>query len=140
MSWRSIAWATARCASLAKGIWGPPADKAECIRVLKRFPELGVNFIDTADSYGPDVSEPLIREALHPYKGLVIATKGGLTRPGPDQWVAERPARISDQTGACQPEAARAWNASICGSCIGSIRRCRVRNSSARSKSCSTKA
>jgi pyridoxine 4-dehydrogenase len=68
------------------GIWGPPKDRAEAIRVLKRVPELGVNFIDTADSYGPDVSEQLIREALHPYKGLVIATKGGLTRSGPDAW------------------------------------------------------
>ena len=69
-----------------KGVWGDPADRAECIRTLKRLPELGVNFIDTADSYGPDVSKPLIREALHPYKGLVIATKGGLTRTGPDKW------------------------------------------------------
>jgi pyridoxine 4-dehydrogenase len=70
-----------------KGVWGDPADRAECLRTLKRLPDLGVNFIDTADSYGPDVSEPLIREALHPYKGLVIATKGGLTRTGPDKWV-----------------------------------------------------
>ncbi len=70
-----------------EGIWGAPSDKAEAVRVLKRLPELGVNFIDTADSYGPDVSEQLLREALHPYKGLVVATKGGLTRPGPDQWV-----------------------------------------------------
>lgn len=70
-----------------EGIWGPPADKAEALRVLKRLPELGVNFIDTADSYGPDVSEQLLREALHPYQGLVVATKGGLTRPGPDRWV-----------------------------------------------------
>ena len=70
-----------------KGIWGPPADKDEAIRVLKRAVELGVNFIDTADSYGPHVSENLIAEALHPYAdGLVIATKGGLTRTGPDQW------------------------------------------------------
>jgi len=70
-----------------KGIWGPPSDKAEAIRVLKRAIELGVNFIDTADSYGPYVSEELIAEALHPYPaGLVIATKGGLTRTGPDQW------------------------------------------------------
>jgi aryl-alcohol dehydrogenase-like predicted oxidoreductase len=69
------------------GIWGPPADHDEAIRTLRRLPELGVNFIDTADSYGPDVSEWLIREALHPYpKGLVIATKGGLTRSGPDTW------------------------------------------------------
>lgn len=70
-----------------KGIWGPPADKPEALRVLKRLPELGVNFIDTANSYGPNVSEELLREALHPYKGLVVATKAGLTRPGPDQWV-----------------------------------------------------
>ena len=70
-----------------RGIWGEPRDRAEALRVLKRLPELGVNFIDTADSYGPDVSEKLICEALHPYRGLLIATKGGLTRPGPDQWV-----------------------------------------------------
>ncbi|MQR99982.1 aldo/keto reductase [Gluconobacter aidae] len=70
-----------------KGIWGPPADHDEAIRTLKRLPELGVNFIDTSDAYGPDVSEWLIKEALHPYpKGLVIATKGGLTRSGPDIW------------------------------------------------------
>ncbi|TDX01198.1 aldo/keto reductase [Dinghuibacter silviterrae] len=70
-----------------KGIWGPPRDKAEALRVLQRAVELGVDFIDTADSYGPHVSEELIAEALHPYKkGLVIATKGGLTRPGPDVW------------------------------------------------------
>ncbi|MFC5441643.1 aldo/keto reductase [Rhodanobacter ginsenosidimutans] len=69
-----------------KGIWGPPADKAECLRTLRRLPELGVNFIDTADSYGPDVSEGLIREALHPYPGMLVATKAGLTRSGPDQW------------------------------------------------------
>ncbi|MFT8990411.1 MAG: aldo/keto reductase [Gluconobacter albidus] len=69
------------------GIWGRPADHDEAIHTLKRLPELGVNFIDTADSYGPDVSEWLIREALHPYpKDLVIATKGGLTRSGPDIW------------------------------------------------------
>jgi len=70
-----------------KGIWGPPKDHNEAIRVLKRAVELGVNFIDTADSYGPYVSEELIAEALHPYPtGLVIATKGGLMRTGPDQW------------------------------------------------------
>jgi aryl-alcohol dehydrogenase-like predicted oxidoreductase len=70
-----------------KGIWGQPADKEEAIKVLKRAVELGVNFIDTADSYGPHVSEELIAEALHPYPAdLVIATKGGLTRGGPDQW------------------------------------------------------
>ena len=70
-----------------EGIWGPPKDRAEAVRVLKRAVELGVNFIDTADSYGPHVSEELIAEALYPYaKGLVIATKGGLTRTGPNQW------------------------------------------------------
>jgi pyridoxine 4-dehydrogenase len=70
-----------------KGVWGPPADHDECIRVLRRAVELGVNFIDTANSYGPYVSEELIREALHPYAdGLVIATKAGLVRTGPDEW------------------------------------------------------
>jgi pyridoxine 4-dehydrogenase len=69
------------------GIWGEPADPAEAKRTLKRVPELGIDFIDTADSYGPDVSERLIHEMLAPYKDLVIATKGGLTRPGPNQWV-----------------------------------------------------
>lgn len=69
------------------GIWGPPQDHAESIRVLKRAVELGINFIDTADSYGPNVSEELIAEALHPYPaGLVIGTKGGLLRTGPNQW------------------------------------------------------
>jgi aryl-alcohol dehydrogenase-like predicted oxidoreductase len=70
-----------------KGVWGPPADPDECVRVLRRAVELGVNFIDTADSYGPYVSEELIRHALHPYPdGLVIATKAGLLRTGPDEW------------------------------------------------------
>jgi len=70
-----------------KGIWGEPEDRNEAIRVLKRAVELGVNFIDTADSYGPHVSEELIAEALYPYpEGLVIGTKGGLLRTGPDQW------------------------------------------------------
>jgi pyridoxine 4-dehydrogenase len=69
------------------GIWGEPADRAECIRVLRRAVELGVDLIDTADAYGPFVSEELIFEALHPYpEGLVIATKGGLTRAGPGDW------------------------------------------------------
>jgi aryl-alcohol dehydrogenase-like predicted oxidoreductase len=69
-----------------KGIWGPPADRNEALATLKRVPELGINFIDTAWSYGPKVSEELIREALHPYDGVLIATKGGLTRGGPDDW------------------------------------------------------
>jgi pyridoxine 4-dehydrogenase len=64
------------------GIWGEPEDRSEALRVLKHLPEVGVNFIDTADSYGPFVSEGLIAEALHPYEGLLIATKGGLVRPG----------------------------------------------------------
>ena len=70
------------------GVWGEPRDRAEAIRVLRRAVELGINFIDTADSYGPNVSEELIAEALHPYPAnLVIATKGGFDRPGPNKWV-----------------------------------------------------
>ncbi len=70
-----------------EGIWGPPKDRNAALAVLRRVVELEVNFIDTADSYGPYVSEELIAEALHPYpKGLVIATKGGWKRPGPNQW------------------------------------------------------
>lgn len=68
------------------GIWGEPQDRAEALRTLRRLPELGVNFIDTADSYGPNISEELIREALHPYGGALIATKSGLARTGPDRW------------------------------------------------------
>ena len=71
-----------------EGIWGWPADRDSALKVLHRAVELGVNLIDTADAYGPEVSELLIAEALYPYpKGLVIATKGGNTRPGPGQWV-----------------------------------------------------
>jgi pyridoxine 4-dehydrogenase len=73
-----------------EGIWGPPRDKKEALAVLRRAVELGVNFIDTADSYGPNTSEELIAEALYPYpKDLVIATKGGWLRPGPNQWTHE---------------------------------------------------
>ena len=68
------------------GIWGEPADRAGALATLRKLPELGISFIDTADSYGPFVSEDLIAEALHPYDGLVIATKGGLTRHGPGIW------------------------------------------------------
>jgi aryl-alcohol dehydrogenase-like predicted oxidoreductase len=72
-----------------QGIWGEPADRDEAKAVLRRAVELGVNFIDTADSYGPDVSETLIGEALHPYRDdVVVATKGGLERPGRGQWTA----------------------------------------------------
>jgi pyridoxine 4-dehydrogenase len=73
-----------------EGIWGWPPDRGNALKVLRRAVELGVNLIDTADAYGPEVNELLIAEALHPYpKGLVIATKGGNTRPGPGQWVPD---------------------------------------------------
>jgi pyridoxine 4-dehydrogenase len=82
-----------------EGIFGPPADPEECTRVLRRAVELGVDFIDTADSYGPNVSEELIAEALHPYPdGLVIATKAGFERPGPNKWVMNgRPEHLRRQ-------------------------------------------
>jgi pyridoxine 4-dehydrogenase len=92
-----------------KGIWGEPGDRAAAIRVLRRAVELGINFIDTADAYGPGVSEEIIAEALHPYPAdLVIATKGGFERPGPDRWV---------ENG--RPEHLRA-------ACEGSLRRLRL--------------
>lgn len=69
-----------------EGVWGPPADRDGAIAVLRRAAEIGVNFVDTADSYGPYVSEELIREALHPYDGVTIATKAGLLRTGPREW------------------------------------------------------
>lgn len=80
------------------GIWGPPANKQEALATLHRAFELGINLIDTADSYGPEVSEQLIAEALYHYpKGLVIATKGGFLRPGPDQWVPDgRPEHLRE--------------------------------------------
>src|ERR1700678_2094800 len=68
------------------GVWGPPGDRKEALKLLKRLPELGIDFIDTADSYGPDVSEQLIRQALHPYDGIVVATKAGFPRSGPNMW------------------------------------------------------
>jgi pyridoxine 4-dehydrogenase len=81
-----------------EGIWGPPANKQEAIAVLRRALELGINLIDTADAYGPEVSENLIAEALYPYpKDLVIATKGGLVRPGPYQWLPDgRPEHLRE--------------------------------------------
>jgi pyridoxine 4-dehydrogenase len=92
-----------------KGIWGEPDDRNEAVRVLRRAVALGINFIDTADSYGPAVSEEIIAEALHPYPaGLVIATKAGFDRPGPDQWVTNG-----------RPEHLRA-------ACEGSLRRLRL--------------
>jgi len=95
------------------GIWGPPADHDTAIRVLKRAVELGVNFIDTADSYGPDVSEELIAEALHPYADdLVVATKGGLLRDCPGQWRPDgRPEHLrqtsTSSTGPTRPSRSR---------------------------------
>ena len=84
-----------------EGIWGDPPDLAEAKRVLRRAVELGVDFIDTADAYGPDVSERLIAEALYPYpKGLVIATKGGLVRPAKEKW--ERDGRPAHLRAACE--------------------------------------
>jgi pyridoxine 4-dehydrogenase len=92
-----------------EGIWGPPPDREGAKAALRRAVELGVNFIDTADSYGPEVSEELIAEALHPYPdGLVIATKGGLTRQGPGRWERD-----------CRPEHLRE-------ACEGSLRRLRL--------------
>jgi pyridoxine 4-dehydrogenase len=72
---------------VGRGIWGPPADRAEALKTLRRLPDLGVDFIDTADSYGPDFSEELIREALAPYGKIHVATKGGLARTGPNIWI-----------------------------------------------------
>jgi aryl-alcohol dehydrogenase-like predicted oxidoreductase len=85
-----------------EGIWGWPADRGNALKVLKRAVELGVDLIDTADAYGPETSELLIAEALYPYpKGLVIATKGGLTRPGPNQWVPDgRPQHLKQAVDA----------------------------------------
>jgi pyridoxine 4-dehydrogenase len=92
-----------------EGIWGEPADRGEAVRVLRKAIELGINFIDTADSYGPEVSEKIIAEALYPYPAdLVIATKGGYERPGPNRWV---------ENG--RPEHLRA-------ACEGSLRRLRL--------------
>ena len=96
------------------GVWGEPHDHGEAIRVLRRALEFGVTFIDTADSYGPGVSERLIREALHPYPDdLVIATKAGLTRPGPGRWerngrpdYPKSPAERSRPLSVCGPGAA----------------------------------
>ena len=117
------------------GIWGEPADRPRPLRTLRRLPELGVNFIDTADSYGPDVSEDLIREALHPYGDMLVATKGGLTRTGPNLWhPVGRPEYLRQQAHD-EPAACLAWSRSTCGNCTASIRRCRATSSSAPSRS-----
>ena len=98
------------------GVWGPPRDKAEAIKVLRRLPELGINFIDTADSYGPNVSEQLLRETLHPYSGLLIATKAGFTRSGPNMWhVNCRPEHSSPKP--ITAAASWAWSKSDFGNC-----------------------
>ncbi|HEX2654491.1 MAG TPA: aldo/keto reductase [Xanthobacteraceae bacterium] len=79
-------------------VWGPPLDMAEATRTLQRLPELGINFIDTADSNGPEVSEQLIRDTLYPYDGILIATKAGLRRPGPGEWERDgRPDYLREQ-------------------------------------------
>jgi pyridoxine 4-dehydrogenase len=79
-------------------VWGPPLDRSETIRILERLPELGIDFVDTADSYGPNISEQLIHEALYPYDGILIATKAGLTRPGPGEWDRDgRPEHLRQQ-------------------------------------------
>jgi aryl-alcohol dehydrogenase-like predicted oxidoreductase len=73
---------------VGRGVWGPPEDRAESLKTLRRLPDLGVDFIDTADSYGPNFSEELIREALAPYGKIRVATKGGFARTGPNIWIA----------------------------------------------------
>ena len=122
------------------GIWGEPADRAEAIRTLQRLPELGVNFIDTADSYGPDVSEQLIREALHPYHGVLVATKGGLDahRAGPMD--AARAARVSDPAGAQELPATRRRADRTVAAASHRSARCRATSSSAQSGHCSMRA
>ena len=117
------------------GVWGDPPDRDQAIETLRRAVELGVNFIDTADSYGPEVSENLIAEALHPYPDdLVIATKGGLVRPGPNRWTPDgRPEHLR---GACEGSLRRlGWSRSRCTSSTVPTRRCRYAESSARSPS-----
>jgi pyridoxine 4-dehydrogenase len=80
-----------------EGVWGPPQDEQRARQVLRHAVELGVNFIDTADAYGPEISENLIREALYPYDGLMIATKGGMVRGGPGSWIADgRPSHLRE--------------------------------------------
>ncbi len=95
-----------------KGIWGEPDDRENAKKVLRRAVELGVDFIDTADSYGPAVSERLIGEALAPYaKDTVIATKAGLTRQGPDKWLPVGTARVPRAAGRDEPALAQAGSA-----------------------------
>ena len=118
------------------GIWGPPKDRSEAVRTLRRAPKLGINFIDTANSYGPHVSEELIREVLYPYDGILVATKAGFRRPsaargslmgGP---TISAPRRSPAATGL-------AWKRSGFGNCIASIRQCRGLSSLPPSARCS---
>ena len=106
------------------GVWGPPADHDGAIGVLRRAVELGVDLIDTADSYGPNVAEELIREALHPYpEGLRIATKAGFTRPGPGEWDQCGRPDVPPPSSAKAVSAASGWSGSTCSSCTGSTPR-----------------
>ena len=113
-------------------VWGPPLDMAEAIGTLKRLPELGIDFIDTADSYGPYVSEQLIRETLYPYDGIIIATKAGLRRPGPGDWERDgRPEHLREQAIKSRGDSGSKQLDS--GSCTPLIRRCHATNNSLRS-------
>ena len=125
-------WDSEPCDSREKEFGARPADRAEAIRVLRRAVELGINFIDTADSYGPGVSEEIIAEALHPYPAnLVIATKGGFERPGPDRWVENGTARASEIRLRRKPASVTTGAESICINCIESIRKSRPKINSA---------
>ena len=120
------------------GIWGEPPDEAACRDLLRRIVQTDVNLIDTADSYGPEVSERLIAEALYPYPdNLVIATKGGLERPGPNRWVRQLPARAAQALLRGLAAAAQARADRPVPAAHGRSERCRSRTPSARWPSCS---
>ncbi len=113
------------------GVWGPPADRGAAVAVLRRAAELGVDLFDTADSYGPEVAEDLLREALHPYDGLTVATKAGFLRTGPGASGARADARSTCASSARDACAGSAWSGSTCSSCTGSIPPCPPTSSSA---------
>ena len=123
-----------RDADHRRGIWGEPRrPRRRRLRTLRRLPELGVDFIDTADSYGPNVSEELIREALHPYGGMLVATKAGLTRTGPDQWIPHgRPEYLIQQAHASRRRLGVETDRSVAAA-SHRFRRCRATSSSRRS-------